>query len=444
MNASAFSPLLVPGILFLGAIPVLLAVGPLSRRVAGAAAIGLVFALGALVSGLGQSGLIGTAAVALCGVAIVALLLVPSLETEVPGHAVEAAALLLLGTAGAIALATSLDLLHAIVALETLALSAVVLVAVSRGEAAIEAAFKYFFLGALSLSVLLFGVGLVYLGTGSFAFPTAQQAGASPIVMAGLVLVTLGFVFELAVVPFQWGAVDAYTAASPGIAGWVMSASKIAGAFVLGRLVVEAGAPSQQILVWIGTLTIAWGTFAAIAQTTLRRMLAYSAVTHAGFIALAAGSGAQGPSTAVFYATVYGSMAMLTFAALAGRGDDRFPYEDVRAADLGPLRAAALALGLMSLSGIPPTPGFWAKLAVLQAAWMSAGPLPTLVAVAGGVFAVLYYLRPIPDLFAATRAAVPEGLTRPSLPAIVLAGAAVVALGLFPNLAWSLARSLGG
>jgi NADH-quinone oxidoreductase subunit N len=164
-------------------------------------------------------------------------------------------------------------------------------------------------------------------------------------------------------------------------------------------------------------------------------MLAYSAVTHAGFIALAVGSGPTGPLTAAFYAAIYGSMAMLVFAALAGtRGGD--------VSTLGPLRGGALALGLFSLSGIPPTPGFWAKLAVLVVAWQSAGALPTLIAVAGGVFSVLYYLRPLPDIFAALRAradASATPLVRAPVPGVVLAGALVVVLGLAPGLVWALA-----
>jgi NADH-quinone oxidoreductase subunit N len=126
-------------------------------------------------------------------------------------------------------------------------------------------------------------------------------------------------------------------------------------------------------------------------------------------------------------------MAMLVFAALAGS----------RAADLrglSPLRAVALGLGLFSLSGIPPTPGFWAKLAVLVVAWQVAGPIPTLIAVAGGVFSVLYYLRPLPDLFAALRGEA-AATTQPVLvPGVLLAVLAVVLLGLFPGAVWTLAR----
>ena len=435
--------LIAMGVLALGAVVILLFAGILTRQPIAAAAIGVLCALFAGGQALVAPNAVGLAVAALCAVGIVALLLVPTLETQVLPHRVEACALLLLGTAGAVGLATSADLVQAVVGLETLALSAATLVAIGRGEQPVEAAFKYFVLGAISLAVLLYGLGLVYLGTGSVGFPTVAQVSGNGLALAGAILVALGFAFELAVFPFHWGALDAYTAAAPGLAGYVMSASKLAAAFALGKLVLATGAPVSQVLIWIGTATIAWGTFGAFAQRDLRRLLAYSAITHAGFIALAAGSGPAGPTTAAFYAAVYGSMAMLVFAALAGRGTGRLPFESISSDGFGPVRAGALALGLFSLSGIPPTPGFWAKLAVLVVAWQAAGPLPTLVAIAGGVFSVLYYLRPLPDLFAAMRQALPAGFTRPaSGPAIVVATVAVVALGLFPGLAWALAHTL--
>ncbi len=427
------SPLyLAIGALLLGAVVVLLLVGQLSARRWALAMLGLPFAIVAAGFGLQTPQPIALAVVALSVVCGLALLLIPLLEPEVPLHVAEAAALLLLGTAGAIALASATDLLQAVVGLETLALSAVTLVAIGAGDRALEAAFKYFVLGAISLAGLLYGLGLVYLGTGSLGFPSAAQISSSPLTLAGVVLVGLGFAFELALVPLHWGALDAYTAAAPSLAGYVMSASKLAAAFALGRLVQAAGLELQQILVWIGSLTIIWGTFGALAQATnLRRMLAYSAITHAGFIGLALGSGVNGPTAAAFYAAVYGSTAMLVFAALAGSNPD------LRSMDRW--RAIGLALGLFSLGGVPPTPGFWAKLAVLVVAWQAAGPLPTLIAVAGGVFSVLYYLRPLPDLFAALRA--DTGAPRPVFaPGVLLAALAVIVLGLFPSVAWFLAR----
>jgi NADH-quinone oxidoreductase subunit N len=410
---------------------VLLLVGQISDRAIAASLVSVPFSIAAGAIGVFAPPPAALAVIALCVVATVVLLLLPVLQAEVPAHVSEAAALLLLGTAGAIALATSTDLLQAVVGLETLALSAVILVALSAGERPLEAAFKYFVLGALSLASLLYGVGLVFLGSGSFAFP--NLATSTPLTLLGVVLVALGIAFELAVFPFHWGALDAYTVAAPSLAGFVMSASKLAGAFALGRLVLASGPWAGQVLIWVGSLTIIWGTFGALGQPrNLRRLLAYSAVTHAGFIALAVGCGGNGPAVAAFYAAVYASMAMLVFAALAATPDG-----DVTT--LGPLRSAALALGLFSLSGIPPTPGFWAKLAVLVVAWQSAGVVPTLIAAAGGVFSVLYYLRPIPDLFTTLRERVPAAHAVP-IPGVVLAGLLVVLLGVFPGVAWGLAQ----
>ena len=424
--------LLAIGVLVLGAIVVLLLVGAIANRATVAAGLGVPFSVVGAIVGLQAPLPLALAIVGLCAIATIALLLLPALEAEVPAHVAEASALLLLGTAGAIALASAADLMQAVVGLETLALSAVTLVAIGRGTQPLEAAFKYFVLGAISLGGLLYGLGLIYLSTGSFGFPTVAQLGNTS-TLIGAVLVGLGIAFELAVFPLHWGGLDAYTAAAPALAGYVMSASKLAAAYALGRLVLATGVPVAQVLVWVGSVTIIWGTFGALAQgSNLRRMLGYSAVTHAGFIALAIGSGPNGPITAAFYAAIYGTMAMLVFAALATT-----PSADL--STLGRFQSGALALGLFSLSGIPPTPGFWAKLAVLVVAWQGAGVLPTLIAVAGGVFSVLYYLRPIPEVFAALRARTVERLPVP-VPGIALAAALVIVLGLFPGLAWTLAR----
>jgi NADH-quinone oxidoreductase subunit N len=435
-------------VLVAGAAVVLLLVQPLSRSATAASAIGLVAVVLALVVGVaGERSILALGITALCGVAIVALLLVPGLDMQVSEQVPEVVALLLLGTAGALALAASTTLVEAIVGQETLALAAVTLVALSRGAAPLEAAFKYFTLGALALAALIYGLGLVYLGTGSLGFPIAQALSGNLIVVAGAALLAVGFAFEMAVFPFQWGAIDAYSAASPGLAGFIMSTSKVGAAFALGKLIVAAGVPINGLLIWLGCLTIIWGTFGAIAQRDFRRMMAYSAITHAGFIAVAVGSGPQGPTTAVYYAAIYSAMAMLVFASISAFGNVALPIDGLGRLGMGAGRASALMLGLFSMGGVPPTPGFWAKLAVIEVAWQSAGWLPAAIVAAGGVFSLLYYLRPVPDLFATIRSAVPEGelpfgLTRSrgaAIAAVVLAAAAVVVLGLLPGLAWNLA-----
>ncbi len=139
-------------------------------------------------------------------------------------------------------------------------------------------------------------------------------------------------------------------------------------------------------------------------------MLAYSAVTHAGFIAVAVGVGAAGTDHGgLLHGHVFRYGHARVRVALGVRQRRRCRSTGSSRLGMGAGRASALVLGLFSMGGVPPTPGFWAKLAVIVVAWQSAGWLPALIVAAGGVFSLLYYLRPVPDLFATIRAAVPEG-----------------------------------
>jgi NADH-quinone oxidoreductase subunit N len=230
-----------------------------------------------------------------------------------------------------------------------------------------------------------------------------------------------------------------------------MAASKVAAVIALSRLVgsmsqglgAPAALPLAGVLIVIGLISIVWGTLAALVQTELRRLLAYSAVANAGFLALAIGCGAEGRAAAVFYVVVYATTALLVFAALAGRGAGPLALADVKTDGFGALRALALVIGLFSLAGIPPTPGFWAKLAVLDASWSLLGLWPTLIAALGGVFGALYYLKPAPDLFAVLKEAGTRRLPSTSA-AVVLAGAVVVFAALAPGLVYALARFATG
>jgi NADH-quinone oxidoreductase subunit N len=228
-------------------------------------------------------------------------------------------------------------------------------------------------------------------------------------------------------------------AAAPGLAGYVMSVGKLGAVLALSRLALMVGLPVDSVLVAAGVVSIGWGTFAAFAQRDLRGMLSYSAIAHAGFLALALGCGAEGRLAAVFYVVTYAVTVMLIFASLAGLGNSPLQFDALSRANLGPLRGLALGLGLLSLAGIPPTPGFWAKLAILGPAWFVAGPAPTLVAVIGGVAGALYYLKPLPDLWASLRPSFRQPSGKLTGLAMLLAGAAVVVFGLAPGLAYVLA-----
>ncbi|HVA24063.1 MAG TPA: proton-conducting transporter membrane subunit [Chloroflexota bacterium] len=418
-----------------GALVIVGLAAPLTKRPRVVTAVGLAAALaGAFFSAHGD----GTTLVVVHAVAVflaVALLLAPSLELQIGQQRPEAVALLLLAGTGAIVLATGGDLLQLIIGMETLSLSSALLVALGRGEAAAEAAFKYFVLAAVSLAALVYGLGLIYLSTGSVGFPSISGQ-PNFVLLAGIVLMTAGFAFELALVPLHWGALDAYTAAAPAVAGAVMALSKLGAVVAIVRLAPLGGGSFLFVIAMVGLLSVVWATMGALAQREIRRLLAYSAIAHAGFLAMAAGSGAAGRQAAIFYVVVYGSTAMLVFAALAGLGPEPITFAELPAR-LGVQRSLALCFGLMSLAGIPPLPGFWAKLALFGPAWRALGPVPTVIGVAAAVAAAVYYLSPIPDLLSA--------LKLPSRRAsgnagVVLAAVTVVALAVVPGFLWALIR----
>jgi NADH-quinone oxidoreductase subunit N len=441
-------------VLSVGALIVLLFTAALTRNTLWLATLGTLTLVLAALPSLRADGATLAATLTVVAAGIVGMLLLHSIEIEEPSQKPEIAALLLLGSAGGIVFATATDLLSAVIGLETLSLSGATLVALSRGARPLEAAFKYFVLAAISAAVLLFGIGLVFMATGSFAWPTLAAADPAYrwLLLAGILLVGLGFAYELALVPLHFGTVDAYTAGAPAVSGFVMAASKVAAVIALSRLIgsvsqgltMPAELPLSTVLIAIGLISIVLGTFAALAQTELRRLLAYSAVANAGFMALALGCGAEGRAAAIFYVVTYATTALLVFAALAGRGAGPLPLREIRLEGMGALRALALVLGLLSLAGVPPTPGFWAKLAVLDATWAAIGFWPTMIAALGGVFGALYYLRPMPDLLAVVREAGATRLPVSATPAMVLAGAVVVFVAVAPGVVYALARFATG
>ena len=228
-------------ILSVGALIVLLFTTPLTRNTHWLATLGTLTLLVAALPSLRADGATLTATLTVVAAGIVGMLLLHSVEIEEPSQKPEIAALLLLGSAGGIVFATAPDLLSAVIGLETLSLSGATLVALSRGVRPLEAAFKYFVLAAISAAVLLFGVGLVFMATGSFAWPTLASAPPAYqwLLLAGILLVGLGFAYELALVPLHFGSVDAYTAGALAVTGFVMAASKVAAVIALSRLIAS-------------------------------------------------------------------------------------------------------------------------------------------------------------------------------------------------------------
>jgi NADH-quinone oxidoreductase subunit N len=360
------------------------------------------------------------------------LLCTDALENHI--HRGECGALLLLGTAGACVLATANNLLSILIGFESMSLAVAVMTGLGRGPRTLEVAFKFFALGAASVATMIYGIGLVAYAAGSFEIGAAPLAGLIGLHQAGLLLITLGITYELALVPIHFGTLGVYFAAPMSFAGFAMTVSKLGAALAVARI-AAAHPHVQPMLVGLGVLSIVWATFGGLAQRHLRGLLAYSAVGHGGFLALSIGCGTDGRTAAVFYAIVYVASAALVAAALSGCEGD-LPYAELRSKPLGKLRTAALVTGLLSLSGVPPSPGFWAKLAVLGPSWHVAGPLLTCLAVLGGVFGALYYLRPVPDLIAGLRGGERgTAASRSAGVAIALAGGAVVLFLVLPYVA---------
>ena len=424
-------------ILVFAALALLVLAPRLEKSALATGGVGLLASIATIACGI-QDGGAGRLPLVVAGAIIAgAMLLLRYAELFDDRQRPESAALILVGGIGAVVLSTGTSLLEIALGVEMISLSGAALVALGQGTRPLEAGFKYFLLTAVTFATLLFGMGLVFVATGSLALPTVASAvgGTGLLVAAGVGLMVIGIAFKLAVLPVHFGALDAYTAGPASFVGFIMLASKLGAALALVKLATAMGAPIETLLMGIGLATIGFGVVASFAQTDLRRLLAYSAVAHAGFLALAAGCGAAGAPAVRFYLVGYGAAAFLAFAALAGTGTSGVPVATA-AKTLGRARSLALLVSLLSLAGVPPTPGFFTKLAVLQVAFATYGWLPALAAALGGVAGIIYYLKPMPDLLAATT----TSETKSGAVSTVLWVLLVIGLGFVPSAAWFLAK----
>lgn len=300
------------------------------------------------------------------------------------------------------------DLLSLYIGLELQSLAAYVLAAFHRGEGrSSEAGLKYFVLGALASGILLYGISLIYgfAGTTSLSGIASEiAAGQKPLgLVFGLVFLIAGLAFKISAVPFHMWTPDVYEGAPTPVAAFFSAAPKVAAMGLLARVLVQGFGPAtfdwQQIILFLSIASMALGAVAAIAQTNIKRLLAYSSIANIGFalVGLTAATEA-GIDALLFYMAVYIAMTLGTFLVIMQlRTPEGLPVESL--SDLAglsrsqPRLALALAVFMFSLAGIPPLLGFWPKLAVFQAV-INAGLLE--LAVAGfvaSVVAAYYYLR---------------------------------------------------
>ncbi|HPT57971.1 MAG TPA: NADH-quinone oxidoreductase subunit N, partial [Casimicrobium sp.] len=323
---------------------------------------------------------------------------------------------------------------------------------------ATEAAMKYFVLGALASGLLLFGMSIIYGATGSISLDGIAKAIAAPNKMAialGLIFIAAGVAFKLGVVPFHMWVPDVYTGAPTAVTLFLGTAPKIA-AFALayrlfGNALVPAHADASLILAVIATLSVVLGNLIAVAQTNIKRMLAYSAIANMGFLLLGfVAGGKDGYAAALFYALAYAITGLVSFGILvllSGRGIEFDNIEDLKGLNTrSPWFAFLMLLAMFSLAGIPPTVGFWAKLSVIEAIVNAGYTWIAVIAVMASLIGAFYYLRVVRAMYFSEPTAADVALPGGAATALVSLNAlAILALGAFPSAIMALCvRALQG
>ena len=333
--------------------------------------------------------------------------------------------------------------------LELMSLSLYAMVALQRDSAtATEAAMKYFILGALASGLLLYGMSMLYGATGTLEVNVMSDAirhgvANKQLLTFGLVFVVAGLAFKLGVVPFHMWVPDVYHGAPTAMTMLIGTAPKLAAFAFVMRILVEALQPLMVhwsgMLAILAVLSMAIGNIGAIAQTNLKRMLAYSTIAHMGFFLLGVLSGdIDGYSAAMFYAVAYvlmslGGFGMIMLLSRAGFEADKL--DDFKGLNQrSPWLAFIMLILMFSMAGVPPTVGFYAKFAVLSSA-VNAGHIPLVVAaVLFSLIGAFYYLRIVKLMyFDSPESHVPISVPPDSSILISFNGMAVLLLGIMPG-----------
>jgi NADH-quinone oxidoreductase subunit N len=355
----------------------------------------------------------------------------------------------LFGVLGMMVMVSAHSLLTIYLGLELLSLSLYALVAFQRDSAtAAEAAMKYFVLGALASGMLLYGMSMLYGAAGTLDIArlapyVAEHGGDNQVLVFGLVFIVIGLAFKLGAVPFHMWIPDVYHGAPTSVTLYLASAPKIAAFALAIRLLVDGmgqlSAEWQDMLIVLSILSMAIGNIVAIAQENIKRMLAYSTISHVGFLLLGILSGTPaGYSASMFYALVYALMSAAGFGVvllLSRQGFEADKLEDFKGLNnRNPWFALMMMLTMFSMAGVPPTVGFYAKLLVIQAVvavdmvWLAT------LAVILSIIGAFYYLRIVKLMYfdeAIDTTPLSAGLDMRTV--ISVNGLALLGLGIFPG-----------
>jgi NADH-quinone oxidoreductase subunit N len=368
--------------------------------------------------------------------------------------------LVLFSTVGMMLMAAGTNLLTIFLGLETMSISIYVLAGIKRTDPrSVESAMKYFILGAFATGFFLYGVALVYGATGSFnlkeiaSFLSASgSAGRTPLVIIGIGLLTIGFGFKVAAVPFHMWTPDVYEGAPTSITAFMATGIKAAAFAGLVRVFYSALGgfqPDWIAIMWllsVATMTV--GNIVAIAQSNIKRMLAYSSIAHAGYILVAFTAGNElGTSSILYYLLAYAFMNIGAFAIvilLGRKGEENILISDY--AGIGfkyPLLAASMTIFMLSMAGIPPLAGFMGKFYIFSAAVKAKLYWLAIIGVLNSALSVYYYLRVTVVMYFREAEKDMTGLTfsPAGVIGVIIAVAGVLYLGIFPSSVLALARA---
>ena len=367
-------------------------------------------------------------------------------------------ALLIFSTVGMMIMASATDLITLYLGLELMALSTYILAGIVRGDLrSNEAALKYFFLGSFSSAFLLYGITLVYGLTGSTNLREIASAlhslnlGDSPITMLALIFFITAFGFKVALAPFHMWAPDVYEGAPTPVTAFMSAGPKAAGFAVMGRVLFDVFGDLQMqwsaILEPLAILTIAVGSIIALSQTNIKRMLAYSSITHAGYALIGMVIGTpEGFVSSMNYLMIYMIMNIGAFAVVILLKREGFSGENLEdyagLAKSHPAASALMLVFMFSLTGIPPTAGFIAKFYIFMEAVYAGHIYLVVIAALFSAVSAFFYLRVVMYMYMKEPAGdISLSMSKTAWVVLAFTAIMVIALGVFPSLLLNFARN---
>ncbi|MEO7134050.1 MAG: NADH-quinone oxidoreductase subunit N [Vicinamibacterales bacterium] len=368
-------------------------------------------------------------------------------------------AMLMFAIFGMMLMGQATDLLVIFLALETMSIAVYILTGIRRDQQqSTEAAFKYFLLGAFASSFFLYGIAFLYGVTGTTNIErmstaiAAQSMSGNPMILLGTGLLIVGFAFKIAAVPFHMWSPDAYEGAPTVVTGFMSTGVKAAAIAAFVRVFLKGLDPMiadwAPVLWWIAAATMIVGTVVGVAQTSLKRMLAYSSIAHGGYLlaGLVAGNDV-GKAAILFYLAAYALTNLGAFGVIAILGSRERANDDLRdyagLSHSHPALAALMTFFLLSLGGFPPTAGFIAKWYVFSAAVGSGYYGLAIIGVLSSVVSVFFYLRIVVMMYMTERDArpVPAAVPALAMAGLIISLIGVLYLGVLPTRIIDLAQA---